>query len=121
MRPLAACALAVVSLGVFAASAFAAGSEVYVVGEHTTSCGSACKSAVHDMVVTQSEGRTSGVTWCMNSYLGSGSETDPGFGTHCQGKGKETQNYAGEYPPNQATSQTWVKSTGWIWGWAEWG
>jgi hypothetical protein len=57
----------------------------------------------------------------MNSYLGSGGETDPGFGTHCQGKGKETQFYAGEYPPNQATSQTWVKSNGWIWGWAEWG
>jgi hypothetical protein len=46
---------------------------------------------------------------------------EAGFGTHCQGPGKETQYYAGEYPPNQAISQTWVKSTGWIWGWAEWG
>lgn len=115
-----ACVLAVVSLGVFATSAFA-GTEVYVEGEHTPACTSACKSTVHDMVRTQSEGRTSGVTWCMNSYLGSGGETDPGFGNHCQGPGKETQHYAGEYPPNQATSQTWVKANGWIWGWAEWG
>lgn len=113
--------LALGAAGVLTASALAAGSEVYVEGTKTTSCGAACKSAVHDMIVTQSEGRTSGVEWCMNSYLGKGGETDPGFGTHCQKVGKNKQLFEGEYPPNQATSQTWVKSTGWIWGWAEWG
>jgi hypothetical protein len=72
-----------------------------------------------DVVRAQSEGRTG--YWSMNTYLSNG-ETDPGMGTHKQYKGKYTEYYSGEYPPNQATSQTWVaeSKTGWLWAWTEW-
>lgn len=118
MTLLAGVVVALAGLGVAASPALAAGSTVY--GEGTYGVHTGPKYGWVDVVRTQSEGRTG--NWCMNSYLGNG-ETDPGLGTHCQGVGKDTQYFEGEYPPNQATAQTWnnTGSSGWLWGWVEWG
>lgn len=110
-------ALAVTGLGVVSAPAFA-GSVVYGEGWYAGYKGP--KYGWVDVVVAQSEGRSG--YWCMNTYLSS-YETDPGMGTHCQYKSKYTEYYGGEYPPPQATSQTWVdeSASGWLWAWTEWG
>lgn len=107
-----------VGLGVLSAPAF--GSSV-VYGEGTYGELKGPKFGPVDVIRAQSEGRTG--EWCMNTYLGSGGETDPGMGTHCQFESKFTEHYTGELPPNQATSQTWVDEhkSGWLWAWTEWG
>jgi hypothetical protein len=111
-------AFALMGLGVASVPAFGFTS---VYGEGTYGGFKGPKFGPVDVVRTQSEGRTG--HWCMNTYLGNGGETDPGMGTHCQLKGKNTQNYTGEFPPNQATSQTWVdeSASGFLWAWVEWG